>query len=627
MDRVPLWAEFTMFMAIILILLTFVLSFLLYRREQTRTVDALVSAEQSLLNLKTANLQEYINSLSEFSILPVYNSDCYAALTSSGELSDRAVESLRRTVRTYFHTRSDLLSYHIYLLNQDMVIGRDYGKEGVSVKTAGNMKQSDYYKVCAENEKNYAVFPSEHHDVLFHFVHSIIRINDKSITALVDFEVDRSAIEYLSAQSVSPGEAFSLYNADGALLYTDAQGTLKEELEAYPPDENLESFFSDPGDLSGTPDTTLNGSAQTENMRISTDGVSYTEIDGMDYLLVRNANNEESLYLSTLIPLSYITKQLRQTRQFVILTGLVFLLASVIGAYVLIRYLSSPLTALVKLQESFGEGTLSSVEGSSDISETEIPLSSGEVMDTRLGRSKESAELSRSFNQMTGRIEKLLRENYAAELNEKNARLTALEAQINPHFLYNTLQAVGSEALLNDQTEIYHMLTSLASNLRYSIKAPNVVSLRDELKYVDNYVYLQKIRMGEKLEIGRYVDESLSDVQLPKLCIQTLVENSILHGIGGERDRVSISLTIRSDGAMVKIKVNDNGIGIEEEELLRVRSSLRSQTLSDANQSIGLANLYNRLLLLYDDKADMTIDSRTGTDSYTEVSLMLPVTV
>ncbi len=613
MDLVPLWAEFTLFMALILILLTFAMSFLVYSREQSRTVEARVMAAESLLNLKAANLEEYMASLSEFAIQPVYDSDCYAAMLSGRELSDRATESLRSTVRTWFYTRSDLLSYHIYLLNQNLAIGRDYGKEGVRVYRAEDMEQSSLYKACTDSRKNYAVLPSEHGDALFHFAHSIIRIQDRSVVGLVDFEVDRSGIEYLSTQPISPGEALNLYNSDGALLYTDAKGPLFERIEAYTPEENRAFFLSE---AERRADIALPEQGRTEADIIHKEGgemglgktfsngkdTEYLEIEGVKYLSVRTADSDKALYLSTMIPLSDILGQLRQTRRFSILIGLAFILAAVIGANLLIRYLSAPLTALVNLQESFGEGQIS---------------------DTHFGRSREGAELSRSYNEMTRRIDRLLKENYAAALNEKNARLAALEAEINPHFLYNTLQAIGSEALLNDQTEIYRMLTSLASNLRYSIKAPNVVSLRDELKYTDDYVFLQKIRMGERLSVERETDEEALFARLPKLCIQPLVENSILHGIGGERDSISIVLSVQMDGGRILIRVRDDGIGIEEEELREIRNSFRSQTLNDANQSIGLANLYNRLTLLYGQEADMTIESRTGEGSYTEVKLVL----
>ena len=283
---------------------------------------------------------------------------------------------------------------------------------------------------------------------------------------------------------------------------------------------------------------------------------------------------------------------------------LTFLIISIGTSYALIRYLSAPLTTLSEMQEQYGKGTLKEVE---------------------LGRSLESAELGRSFHRMTKQIDELVEKNYAAELNEKTARLSALEAQLNPHFLYNTLQAIGSEALLNDQPGIYKMLTSLASNLRYSIKSANIVPLKDELQYTDNYILLQQVRLGDKLKVTRSVEEAALSMNVPKISLQSLVENSILHGFGDDRSELSVSITVSLRETSLMISVRDNGTGIPEDKLKQLRLSFHRQTLSDSSrQHIGLENLYHRIRLIYREGAALTIDSKTGEESYTEVSLMLP---
>ena len=100
---------------------------------------------------------------------------------------------------------------------------------------------------------------------------------------------------------------------------------------------------------------------------------------------------------------------------------------------------------------------------------------------------------------MLRHIEQLIQQNYIAKLSEKNARLTALEAQLKPHFLYNTLQAISTEALINDQFTIHKMITSLASNLRYTIKGGDLVPLKSEVQYLSDYIYLLKMRMNDAL--------------------------------------------------------------------------------------------------------------------------------
>lgn len=110
----------------------------------------------------------------------------------------------------------------------------------------------------------------------------------------------------------------------------------------------------------------------------------------------------------------------------------------------------------------------------------------------------------------------MIETNYISSINEKNSRLQALEAQLNPHFLYNTLQAIATEALLADCQEIYDMIVSLSANLRYTIKGGELVSLQEELDYVDRYILLQKTRLGGRLEVTKKINPKVNLAVIPK---------------------------------------------------------------------------------------------------------------
>ncbi len=581
MNQMPLWAEFTLFLAIIMVLFTGVLSYYIYNREQKRMINEELKANHSLLHLRMSHMEEYIDSLSAFAIMPVYSSDFYAMLLTKDTLDEGSIDSIRSTVHSYFNTRSDVLSYHLYVLNQRLSIGRNSRPETVRVSRISGFRNTESYKRCVNSPRYYALFPADDSHALFRFAHSMIRIEDRSTVAIVEFEVNESSISYLASQKMSANEIICLYNKEGELLYTTASNDNKDILKAYEAEKNTEDFLS----------------KDTEKE------VTYFSIDDEEYLLCKVVSNDKELYMTSLLPMEDVLSQVNQTRSFALMIGGVFLVFAVLAAHMLIRYLSAPLTALVQYQKDFGEG---------------------KTFITELGRSRESSELGRSFNEMTGRINSLVQKNYMAELNEKNAKLAALEAQINPHFLYNTLQAIGTEALVNDQKNIYTMLTGLASNLRYSIKADNVVPLSDELKYVDNYILLQQCRMGERLQVNKTIEPETLSIPIPKISVQPLIENSILHGMEGDRDSIRILLTIHLSPDKLLIRVSDDGVGISEEKIADIRKNLKSQTLEDANQNIGLGNLYNRLLILYGEQVDLTIESKTGEKSYTVVELKLP---
>lgn len=237
--------------------------------------------------------------------------------------------------------------------------------------------------------------------------------------------------------------------------------------------------------------------------------------------------------------------------------------------------------------------------------------------------SKEISELTDSFNEMIEHIERLIEQNYVAEINEKTLRLTALEAQLNPHFLYNTLQAIGTEALLNDQPQINKMLTCLASNMRYSIKGGDLVSLKAEMTYVKNYILLQKIRLEDRLEVTLKTEEELENFLIPKISIQTLVENSIIHGMGLDSDSIAVAVKVWKEEEMIWISVADDGCGIDPVQLSQLQSSFKDYLKPGEVGKIGIANLYSRLQILYQGKAKLEISSVLGKG--TTIVLKIPV--
>jgi two-component system sensor histidine kinase YesM len=239
-----------------------------------------------------------------------------------------------------------------------------------------------------------------------------------------------------------------------------------------------------------------------------------------------------------------------------------------------------------------------------------------------IGGNREIANLSYDFNYMIKHIDELIKKNYLAELNEKTSRLIALEAQLNPHFLYNTLQVISTEALINDQPRIHLMITSLASILRYTIKGGDFVSLHSELEYVNHYVLLQKMRLSEKLEVSIETDEAAQDILIPKISIQTLVENSILHGMGKNGNSIHITITSRLKEEYLSITVSDDGCGISQDYLDKLKEDFAKNTVSHGNSEIGLINLNSRLRLLYNSQASMQIKSEAGL--YTTINLLIP---
>lgn len=197
------------------------------------------------------------------------------------------------------------------------------------------------------------------------------------------------------------------------------------------------------------------------------------------------------------------------------------------------------------------------------------------------------------------------------------ARMTALQNQINPHFLFNTLNSVSSLVRVAPDTA-REMIIKLASILRRLLHSSDAfVPLQDEIDFIDNYLDIEVVRFGrDKLRVFKELDPASLDVMVPSMLLQPLVENSIKHGLSSKIDGGSIFLRSQLSDEHVTIEVEDDGVGMASAQLLERPSGI-------GEGGIGMANVAERLKVLYGDTARMTIDSRNGTG--TLVRLRLPV--
>lgn len=248
--------------------------------------------------------------------------------------------------------------------------------------------------------------------------------------------------------------------------------------------------------------------------------------------------------------------------------------------------------------------------------------------EVQVDRSDELGYLSKCFNQMSKEIDILLNRVYKEQLTRKEAELKALQAQINPHFLFNTLESINWMAQLNNVPEIRDMVTSLGSIMEASIGKGNpLVPLRQELKYIDSYILIMKNRYGERLTYESDIDEDLLNGQVPKLLLQPLVENAIYHGIDRMRKKGIIKLTIKKKEETVYIEVVDNGKGLEEEEVCALNKKFQEVNddylLLRHRKGIGLENVNGRIKLFFGQQYGLSIESVY--ESYTKVQLTIPI--
>ncbi len=244
-------------------------------------------------------------------------------------------------------------------------------------------------------------------------------------------------------------------------------------------------------------------------------------------------------------------------------------------------------------------------------------------------REDEIGFLIKTFNEMSKEINYLVTWVYREKLTRKEAELKALQSQINPHFLFNTLESINWMARLNNVPEISGTVTDLSDLMEASIgRDDKLVTVEEEFKYAYKYISILKRRFGEKIVFKEEILNGAGEVEIPRLLIQPLVENSIYHGIEKLKGKGEILLRACVEEEILVITVMDTGPGIKDVELeaLNKRLSLDNETyfkeLGDTRRSIGIENVNRRIRLFYGDKYGLKIESQIG--EYTKVIVRIP---
>lgn len=246
-------------------------------------------------------------------------------------------------------------------------------------------------------------------------------------------------------------------------------------------------------------------------------------------------------------------------------------------------------------------------------------------LDTRFNIKQEVDELDMiaiSIDEMSESLQYNINKNYIAEVKQKQAEINALQSQIKPHFLYNTLEVIRMSALSSKNKEVAQMIYNLASMFRYSTyNNGSLVSIRDEIKHSKMYLSLCSTRYKGMLDYSIHVDDKYLDYLVPKFTIQPILENAINHGLRKGFYDNYIKVTIKEIDEGIEISIKDNGNGMSEEAISKIKDELEKNI--QKSNSIGLMNINNRLKLNFGEQYGIYINSRMNEG--TTVSIKIPV--
>lgn len=330
------------------------------------------------------------------------------------------------------------------------------------------------------------------------------------------------------------------------------------------------------------------------------------EIEGHTYFIAYNRSANTGWTYINATPFNQAFRQIIFIKELVIIVfGIIFAVAILLGIR-FSRGLTKPIESLIARMKLAEKGNFAEANV--------LPQDAAPVAMDELGL------LHRTFRLMVERINVLITENYANRLLVKETEFKALQAQINPHFLYNTLESVNWLAKINKQTQISDMVQALAFLLRNSVslKEP-ILSLRDELEIVKNYITIQKFRFEERLEFSMNVPDEDLERKLPKLSLQPLLENAIHYALEPSVEPCRITLYTRRDRHAFCVIVEDDGPGIAPDTIDR----LRSGSLQTTGNGIGMLNIDERIKLAFGDNYGLSIESAPGLGARIILSLPL----
>ena len=558
--QLSLWTGLTVALVMALLI------FFNYTTQRRANIEQQLSTQERLLALEVTRLDDYVAQLRTYSLQLRGNADFMALAATKTPMDYDRRQIVESAIKNSFYAREDVLELEVYLVQQELkyTIDRTHRKVTLSQNALPNMLR-DY--AAFTSRPDYFAMSDDPRGFL-RITRTIVNIPYDTILAVVRFTVDVTVPEALSGSHAQAQEELCIFGTGG---------------EPYA----LPASIS-PEDADALRAHVLQGELTFTYNRM---------------LCVANRSSRYGFIVLSMKPMTLVNAALIATTQGSILISFIALAVTLLVILFCIRFITGPLSALAHRLRRIGSGnfkTRAQLEGSTEL----------------IG-------LSEDVNQMISGIDGLIESNYIAKLNERTAQLVALEAQTNPHFLFNTLQAIASKALVNGQKDIYRMITSLAGLLRYSVKDGNTAALQTELDYVDKYLMLQKARFGDRLTYSIHADDALLPLHFPKLGLLSLVENAIVHGIHNSGEDMQVALSCLVDGGDVRCTVRDSGRGISPEKLKELREEIADPNIS-ITRNIGLVNLASRLKLLYNGMARLEIESVSEPERMTQIILIIP---
>lgn len=551
------------------------------RFTRTSVFDNAVVYTRTIVRQTNQNIDSYIDYMDNIVTMVSGSRDTQTFLYNKDEETLQVSECRQRLVeqfRTILKSRSDIRN--IGLIQKDG--NRLFNNGGQQKNAYLDLDTQAWYKNAITS--NRSVLTSSHVQHVIRgerpWVITVSRgvrnfTGSGNREGVVFIDLNYSAISELCDQNSigSKGYVF-LLDQDGNVVYHPQQQQLYNELQT----ENIDLV------MNTDKETLMDGSG--DNAKIYT--ISRSEKTG--WTVVGCTNVAELL------------KDSKKARSIYVLVAAILVIAALVLSNLISRNITRPLQQLRDSMARVQEG---------DFGAAEVEVTSR----------NEVGSLTRSFNVMTSRIQELMKQNIYEQQQKRKSELKALQSQINPHFLYNTLDSIIWMAEGKKNEEVVVMTASLARLLRQSISnEEEQVPIGQEVEYARSYLTIQKMRYKDKLEFQIQVDAQIMGVPIIKLVLQPLIENAIYHGLKYKEGKGLLIVRGYREGENAVIQIKDNGAGMDEQTLSHI---FEKHKVNYRSNGVGVYNVQKRLQLYYGMDYGITYSSRQGEG--TTASIVIPM--
>lgn len=558
-----------------------------YNYSSKSVEEKLQEANIKIIDQINKNLESNFLQIRNIMLIPYNSSDYIADVNVYSEMSDIDKIIFQQKMREFFLTsiyitqKSDLENFFLYTKDGSLLFTSSGANEAYSgnfaelpwvqntIKKNGGILFSNAYEKTVRGRKKLLFSAS----IMIKDIESVNRFS------IVKAEFNFDVISDICGDVIGKGSETVLVDDSGNVIYSTGAS------------EPMSAFNKDiEGKIHGTK------------------GTFWVETKGGEYMVSFAKSDISGWNIISTIPRENVfdaSIKIRKMTAFVSAMGLVL---AALMSFIFSSGITKPLLKLDKMVDSVKKGDLS--------------------VRLKVKNRDEIGRINQAFNELIEEVNSLIETKYIYQIKEREYELNMLYAQINPHFLYNTLDNIRAMAATQNADDVAGMINLLADMLRYSVKNINeAVTVRQELDHIMDYLMICNTRFGGKIDFSIQVNEDIMECKISRLILQPIIENSIKHGFPMGKGKEYILVTGEKDGDMLVFTVKDDGVGMDGETLKAVRAALKSGNAYDAGSvrenGIGLVNINSRLKLLYGDRDFIRITGREFEG--TEVQLSVPI--